>query len=112
MSEIARGLKALAKDLNVSVVALSQLSRAAELNGNARPQLRHLRESGELEQCADLVIFLYREAYYDVEAARKHNTTNVAEVIIAKHRNGKTGTIELVFDPAHATFRSISRQHA
>jgi replicative DNA helicase len=112
MSAIARDLKGLAKDLRVSVVALSQLSRAAEMGGSARPQLRHLRESGELEQCADLVMFLYREAYYDPEAARKHNTTNIAELIIAKHRNGKTTTIELVFDPAQVTFRSISRRQA
>jgi replicative DNA helicase len=72
LSEIARGLKALAKELNVPVLALSQLSRAADQQSR-RPQLHHLRDSGELEQVADLVLFLYREDYYDLEKAQREN---------------------------------------
>ena len=93
VSEISRGLKALARELSVPVIALSQLSRAVEQRQNKRPTLSDLRESGSLEQDADLVCFLYREDYYEPETEKK----NITEFIIAKHRNGPLGTVEFLF---------------
>ena len=93
ISEISRNLKALARELDVPVIALSQLSRAAELRADKRPLLSDLRESGALEQDADIVMFLYRDSYYDSEAE-----ATAAELIIAKNRNGTTRTINLNFE--------------
>ena len=91
ISEISRSLKIMAKELDVPVIALSQLSRATESRADHRPMLSDLRESGSIEQDADIVLFLHREDYYDKESEKK----NIAEVIIAKNRHGETGTVEL-----------------
>lgn len=100
ISEISRSLKALARELRVPVIALSQLSRGPETRQSKRPMLSDLRESGSLEQDADLVAFLYREDYYNPESERK----NVTELIIAKHRNGPTETVELYFHKNYTRF--------
>ena len=93
ISEISRSLKILAKELDVPVIALSQLSRAAEARQDHRPMLSDLRESGAIEQDADIVMFLYRDDYYNPDSEKK----NIAEVILAKHRAGSTGTVELLW---------------
>ncbi len=93
ISGISRGLKALAKEINCPILALAQLSRAPELRADHRPILSDLRESGAIEQDADVVLFLYRDDYYHDDSEKQ----NIGEVIIAKHRNGPTGTVELVF---------------
>jgi replicative DNA helicase len=110
LSEIARSIKSLAKELDVPIIAISQLSRAVEALGQKRPMLSHLRESGELEQVADLVAFLYREDYYDAEKAQKENKENICEVIIAKHRNGPIGTVELYFHKEYSRFANLERR--
>jgi replicative DNA helicase len=112
VGEIARSLKAVAKDLDVPVVALSQLSRSVETREGKRPQLSDLRESGSIEAEADLVMFIYREAYYakPEERARELedvNTAHEAEIIIAKHRNGPTGVVKIGFQPAFARFVNL-----
>ncbi len=110
LSEIARALKSMAKELEVPLIAISQLSRAAETLGSRRPMLSHLRESGELEAVADVVLFLYREDYYDVEKAQRGGKENVCEVVIAKHRNGPVGTVELFFEKAISRFSNLEQQ--
>lgn len=102
ISEITRGLKSIARELNVPVLALSQLSRAVEQERPPIPKLAHLRESGSIEQDADVVLFIYRPAVYDpdIEAEKK----NLAEIIIAKHRNGPTGRVRLSFVERRASF--------
>lgn len=104
IAEISRSLKILAKEINVPVIALSQLSRAAEQRPDHRPMLSDLRESGSIEQDADIVMFLYRDDYYNPESEKK----NVAEVIIAKHRAGSTGTVELLWLGNYTKFVNIA----
>ncbi|MBQ7705736.1 MAG: replicative DNA helicase [Selenomonadaceae bacterium] len=103
ISEISRNLKGLARELKVPILALSQLSRSVELRADKRPLLSDLRESGSLEQDADIVMFLYREEYYDKET----ENTNTAELVIAKNRNGPTTTINLQFDKECMRFGSL-----
>jgi len=103
ISDISRGLKALARELEVPVLALSQLSRAVEQRHPQIPQLSDLRESGSIEQDADVVMFIYREDYYDSETERK----NIADILIKKHRNGPTGDIELYFAETELSFRNL-----
>lgn len=105
VSEISRSLKALARELSVPVLALSQLSRAVEMRQNKRPSLADLRESGSLEQDADLVCFLYREDYYEPETEKK----GITELIIAKHRNGPIGTIDLLFQKEFSKFVGLEK---
>ncbi len=107
MTEISRELKTLAKELNVPVLALSQLSRAVEQRTPQIPRLADLRESGAIEQDADVVMFIYREDYYREDTARR----NVADIFVAKHRNGPIGKVELYFDQNTATFRDIDKTH-
>lgn len=107
VSEISRGLKLIARELNVPVIALSQLSRSVESRSPQIPQLADLRESGSIEQDADIVMFIYREAYYNPETERE----NVTDLIIAKHRNGPVGRVELYFHPERLRFMSLDRNH-
>ncbi len=106
ISEISRGLKGLARELNVPVIALSQLSRAVEHRPNKRPMLADLRESGSIEQDADVVMFIYRDEYYDPETEKK----NIAEILIKKHRNGPVGMLELYFHPEQTRFRTLEKK--
>jgi replicative DNA helicase len=108
IGEITRGLKLVAKELKIPVIALSQLSRKVEERADKRPMLSDLRESGNIEQDADAVIFLYRPEYYNVESYEDgRSTKNVCEIIFGKHRNGGLGTIEQGFDGAHSRFYSL-----
>jgi len=112
ISDIARSLKGLAKELNVPVIALSQLNRAVENRENKRPQLADIRESGSIEAEADLVMFVYRDEYYKArenpeEANTDPERTEVAEIIIGKHRNGPIGTVKLGFLPTYANFENL-----
>lgn len=100
ISEITRQLKVMAKELNVPVILLSQLSRAVESRTDKRPMLSDLRESGSIEQDADIVLFLYRDAYYNKESQRQ----NISECIVAKNRHGETGTVELIWDGQFTRF--------
>lgn len=126
ISEITQGLKAIAKELNIPVIALSQLSRAVELREDKRPMLSDLRESGAIEQDADIVMFIYREEYYltrkeppssDVKYAEKHaewlsnlnQVYNIADIIIAKHRNGRVGSIKLHYDGQYSKFSNLQK---
>jgi len=107
ISEISRGLKGVARELNVPLIALSQLSRSVENRNPQIPQLADLRESGSIEQDADVVAFLYREDYYNPESERK----NIMDVLIKKHRNGPTGGVELYFDRDKQRIRSLDNSH-
>ena len=107
ISEISRSLKILAKELNIPVIALSQLSRGVEKRDDKRPMLSDLRESGAIEQDADIVIFLYRDDYYNEDSEKK----NVAEVILAKHRGGSTGTVDLAWLPSYTKFANLERRY-
>ncbi len=106
VTEISRSLKAMARELDVPVLALSQLSRAVEQRIPQIPRLADLRESGSLEQDADLVLFIYREDRYREDTSRK----NIADIIVAKHRNGPVGKAELYFDDQRATFRNLTKE--
>lgn len=106
VSEISRSLKILAKEINVPVVTMSQLSRGPESRTDHRPMLSDLRESGAIEQDADIVMFLYRDDYYNPDTEKK----NIAEVIIAKHRNGSTGTIELRWFGEYTKFANLKKE--
>lgn len=106
ISEISRGLKAIARELNVPVLALSQLSRSVENRHPQIPQLSDLRESGSIEQDADVVAFMYREDYYNPETDREH----ITDIFIKKHRNGPTGKIEIYFSPQRLQFLSLEKQ--
>ena len=105
MTEISRSLKGLARELNVPVLALSQLTRAVEQRSPQIPRLSDLRETGAIEQDADVVLFIYREDRYNPETSRK----NIADLIIAKHRNGPVGKVELYFDERFVSFRSLEK---
>ena len=107
VSEISRDLKILAKDLKVPVIALSQLSRAVEQRQDKRPLLADLRESGSIEQDADIVAFLYRDAYYQKEQADSQEANNVTELILEKNRHGSLGTVKLYFHKEYTKFSSV-----
>ncbi len=108
ISEISRGLKGIARELNVPLIALSQLSRSVENRSPQIPQLSDLRESGSIEQDADVVAFIYREEYYNPETERK----NITDIFIKKHRNGPTGAVELYFDREKQRFRGVDNKHS
>ncbi|HEX9976520.1 MAG TPA: DnaB-like helicase C-terminal domain-containing protein, partial [Dehalococcoidales bacterium] len=116
ISYISRSLKALARELNVPVMTVSQLSRAVEWRASHKPQLSDLRESGSIEQDADVVLFIYRDDYYynreewESQYPDKDYPAGIADIIIAKHRNGPTGEVKLHFVPKSAKFTEISRQ--
>jgi replicative DNA helicase len=121
VSEITQGLKAIAKELKIPVIALSQLSRAVEQREDKRPLLSDLRESGSIEQDADIVIFIYREEYYLMRKKPKEGTeeyarwqsemesvSNITDLIISKHRNGPIGNAQLQFDAKYTKFHNLS----
>ena len=108
VSEISRGLKGIARELNVPVMALSQLSRSVESRSPQIPQLSDLRESGSIEQDADVVAFIYREDVYNPETERK----NITDLFIRKHRNGPIGSVELYFDKDKQRFKSLDTKHS
>ncbi len=109
VSDISRSLKTLAMELHIPVIALAQLSRAVEGREDKRPLMSDLRESGSIEQDADIVSFLYRDDYYNKEA-RNDDNTSISELILAKHRNGPTATIELLFKKNTSTFLNIRKE--
>jgi len=116
ISYISRSLKALARELSIPVIAVSQLSRASEFRASHRPQLSDLRDSGSIEQDADVVIFIYRDDYYftreewESQRSDKDYPEGIADIIIAKHRNGPTGQINMRFIPRLARFENIANQ--
>ncbi|MCK4919176.1 MAG: replicative DNA helicase, partial [Candidatus Pacebacteria bacterium] len=107
VSEISRSLKGLARELNVPIIALSQLSRGIESRTDQKPKLSDLRESGSIEQDADVVMFIYREDRVNSETENK----NIAEILIAKHRNGPIGSVQLFFNQQCTSFRNLDRKH-
>jgi replicative DNA helicase len=104
LSKVTRSLKALARELNVPVMALSQLSRGVESRTNKRPMMSDLRESGSIEQDADLIIMLYRDEYYTPDTPDR----GIAEIILTKHRNGPVGTVKVLFEPMFTRFRNLA----
>jgi replicative DNA helicase len=126
VSEITQGLKAIAKELNIPVIALSQLSRAVEQRDDKRPQLSDLRESGSIEQDADIVMFIYREEYYEERKkpsdsdgvkmaewqAKMESCQNITEIIIAKQRNGPIGTAKLYFSARTTKFEDLAENYS
>jgi replicative DNA helicase len=109
LASISRSLKILAKELDIPILALSQLSRAPESRGDHRPQLSDLRESGALEQDADVVIFIFREDMYATDGERRPDTDGTAEIIVGKQRNGPTGTVRLAFLRQYTRFENLAR---
>ena len=103
LSQITRGLKNIAREFNVPIIVLSQLSRNVENRVNKRPILSDLRESGSIEQDADLVLMLYRDDYYNLETEDQ----NITEIIISKHRNGPIGTTKLLFESEYTKFKNL-----
>jgi replicative DNA helicase len=108
IGQISRGLKILARELNIPVIAVSQLSRAVEARPDKRPLLSDLRESGQIEQDADLVMFIYRDEYYNRDSERPGE----ADVIIAKHRNGPVGDVVMTFLSRYPKFANLYRDHS
>jgi len=106
IAEISRGLKILARDLDVPVLAIAQLSRAVEQRHDKRPLLSDLRDSGAIEQDADMVMFLYRDEYYNPDSDDK----GIAEIIVGKHRNGPTGKVQLAWLEQYTKFASLARR--
>lgn len=107
VSDISRTLKIMAKELDVPVICLSQLSRANEKRDDKRPMLSDLRESGAIEQDADIVLFLYRDDYYNEDSEKR----NIAECIVAKNRHGETGKVELKWVPEYTTFGTLETRY-
>jgi len=110
MTEVSRGLKTLARELQVPILALSQLSRGVEQRDHKIPRLSDLRETGAIEQDADVVMLIYRKDRDKLDLEPEEQ--NIAEIIIAKHRNGPIGSVQLRFDPEKVSFRSIDKTHA
>ena len=111
VTEISRGLKGLAKELNIPIIAISQLSRAVEQREGHKPRLSDLRDSGSIEQDADVVMFIHRDDKINYERAKEQNKLNYAQLVIAKHRNGPTGEIDFRIDPDSLRFYEIDKTH-